>query len=150
MTDENKDQQKGIWEKIFRDTLFEGGKVPNKEERKVLYDRCYRRCQRQYKKQYGRNPEKNEIEENIESCLRGELYRFQLETEKKPQTTEFNPERRNREREAREFAEDVRSLNRINRDFWDSGEDREEERKKENKKLKEWIEDKVRGESGYC
>jgi len=41
-------------------------------------------------------------------------------------------------------------LNSINKNFWESErEDREELRKKENKKLKSWIEEKVRGESGY-
>jgi hypothetical protein len=102
-----------------------------------------------FKKQYRCNPEKEKIEEYIEDCLRDELYKFQLETEKQPRTN-FNPERSNRERAQRELEEDIMILNRVNRDFWNPDrEDREESRKKENKKLKRWIEEKVREESGY-
>jgi hypothetical protein len=139
-----------IWEKIFEDTLFEGGKVPSPEEKKKMYDKCFRRVKRMFKKR-GLKPSKSDFSEELEDCLRDQLYRYQLQNEKarKNVGTAFSTETRNRQRENRELAEDVRRLNRINRDFWDSREDREESRKKENKKLKDWIESKVRRESGY-
>jgi len=144
-------ETKGIWEKIFRDTLFEGGKIPTLKQRKKMYDLCYRKVRRESRKE-GRKPSKEEMNEQIEDCLRNKLYAFQLEPEpEKPRKnvdTFFDPAKMNRQKEEREFAEDARRLNRLNRDFWDSGEDREEERKKENKRLKDWIESKVRSESG--
>lgn len=140
---------KGIWEKIFRDTLFEGGKVPSREERKKMYDRCFRRIKRMFKKR-GLKPSKSDFAEELEDCLRDVLYRYQLEPEspRKNVGTDFSTETRNRQE--RELAEDVRILNRVNRDFWNpERENREEERIKENKRLKKEIEKRVREESGY-
>ena len=137
-----------IWQKIFNDILFADGKVPTPEEKKKMYDRCFRRVKRIFKKQ-GLKPSKSDFSEELEDCLRDQLYRFQLEPEepRKNIGTTFETGRINRQK--RELAEDVRRLNRINRDFWeDNNEGREENRKKQNKELKEWIEEKIRSESG--
>jgi hypothetical protein len=142
-------ETKGIWEKIFRDTLFEGGKVPTPKERKKFYDKCFRRVKRMFKKR-GLKPSKSDFSEELEDCLRDELYRFQLQPEKarKYVGTDFETGRINRQDE--ELAEDIRILNRINRDFFSTDrEEREEAKKAEDKRLKKWIEEKVRGESGY-
>lgn len=141
-------EMKGLWEKIFDDVLFADGKVPSPEEKKKIYDKCYRKIRRQIKKE-GLTLTKEEMNEEIEDCLRDQLYAFQLETEKarKYVGTDFSTETRSRQRENRELAEDIRILNRVNRDFYSTGEDREEERNKENKRLKRWIEEKVRSES---
>ena len=90
--------------------------------------------------------------EELHDCLTGEVYEFQFQKEKarKYVGTVFSTEKINEQKEAEEFEEDVRRLNRINMDFWDSDNegDREEERIKENKRLKEEIEDEIRVESG--
>lgn len=144
-------ETKGIWEKIFRDTLFEGGKVPTPKERKKFYDKCFRRVKRMFKKQ-GLKPSKSDFSEELEDCLRDELYRFQLQPEKPRKNigTVFSTEKRTRRREDRELEKDIRILNRVNQNFFSTDrEDREEAKKAEDKRLKKWIEEKVRGESGY-
>ncbi len=141
--------KKGIWEKIFSDNLFEGIR-PSKEKRKMLYDRCYRRCRRQLRKELGRNPTKDELFEAIHDCLIGEVYEFQFHNEKarKFVGTVFSTEKINEQKEAKEFEEDVRRLNRINRDFWNpEREDLEKKREERNRRLKSWIENEVRNES---
>ena len=141
---------KSIWEKIFSDNLFEGIR-PNREQRKKMYDRCYHKVKRQFKKE-GQKPTKEEMFEELHDCLTGEVYEFQFHNEKARKFigTVFSTEKINEQKEAEEFEEDVRRLGRINRDFWNpEREDRKEERNKENKKLKDWIENKVRSESNY-
>jgi hypothetical protein len=141
----------GIWERVFSDNLFEGVR-PNKDQRKKMYDKCYRKSRRKFKKEFERNPSKAEFSEELEDCLRDQLYRYQLQPEKprKNVGTAFETGRINRQKEERELAEDVRRLNRINRDFFSTDrEEREEAKKAEDKRLKKWIEEKVRGESGY-
>ena len=59
---------KGFWQKIFRDVLFEGGKVPSPEERKKFYDRCFRRVKRMFKKQ-GLKPSRSDFAEELDDCL---------------------------------------------------------------------------------
>ena len=116
--------KKGIWEKIFDDTLFADGKVPTREERKKMYDKCFRRVKRIFKKQ-GLKPLKSDFSEELSDCLRDVLYRYQLEPEKPKKFvgTAFETGLRNRQRENREFAEDVRRLNLINRDFYSTDRD---------------------------
>jgi len=141
--------KKGIWQKIFRDTLFEDGKVPSQEERKKIYDVCYRKVKRHYKK-LRQKPTKDKMDEEIESCLREKLYAFQLQPEpqkpRKKVDSHLSVEEVNRLRAERELEEDVRLISSINRNFWQSErEDSEKKRKEQNKKLKEWVEE----EFGY-
>jgi len=143
--------KKGIWNQIFDDILFEGGKVPTREERKKMYDACYRKVRRQFKKE-GRKPSKEEMDEEIEDCLRHKLYMFQLDREeiKKNVDTAFETGKINRRREDEEIMKDARILNRMNRNFFSQDdEDQEESRKRKNKKLKDEIEERIRRESGY-
>jgi len=142
---------KGLWQKIFDDTLFEGGKVPSPEEKKKFYDKCFRRTKRKFKKE-DLKPSKSDFAEELEDCLRDVLYRYQLQKEepRKNVGTDFDTGLRNKRRENLEIMRDARILNRANKDFWgDNNEEGEESRKKENKKLKEEIEEKIRRESGY-
>ena len=97
-------------------------------------------------------PSKQEMDEMIFNCLTGEVYEFQFHNEKprKNVGTVFSTEKINKQKEAKELEEDIRSLNRINRGIFSQGEeDQEESKKRENKKLKEEIEDQIRSESGY-
>ena len=142
---------KGIWEKIFSDSIFEGIR-PDKAQRKTLYDRCFRRCERRFKKE-GQKPTKEEMIEAIYDCLTGEVYEFQFQKEKAKKFvgTDFETGKINKQKEAKELAEDERRLNRISRDFFNPDvEDVERKRTEQNKKLKEWIEDKIQGESNYA
>ncbi len=140
-----------IWDRIFSDNLFEGIR-PDKAQRKTFYDRCFRRCERQFKKE-GQKPTKEEMNEAIHDCLTAQVYEFQFHNEKarKYVGTDFETGTIDRQKEEQEFAEDVRRLNRINRDFFSTdSEDAERERTEQNKKLKDWIEDKIQGESNYA
>ena len=137
-----------IWEKIFSDKLFEEIR-PNQDQRKKMYDRCYRKVRRQLKKE-GRMPSKQEMDEMIFNCLTGEVYEFQFHNEKprKNVGTVFSTEKINKQKEAKELEEDVRILNRINRDFYSTDrEDSEKKRVERNRKLQSWIESRIRSES---
>lgn len=141
-----------IWKRIFEDNLFEG-KMPDEKQRKIMYDKCYRRCRRKFRKEHGRYPSKEEMKREIFDCLTDELYRFQLGNEeaRKDVGTDFERTGRREQdnREARELAEDIRTLNRFNKNFWEAErQDSEEDREKQNEKLKKWIEKRVRSESG--
>lgn len=136
---------RGIWKEIFKDDLYSEGKIPDKETRKLLYDRCYRRARKKLRKELGRKPTKTELYEEVYDCLTSELYEWQL------RVGEISKQKRRRKMEkltVDEFLMDVRSLNRLNRNFWGEGET-EEDREEQRKKDKKWIEQKVREESGY-